>query len=73
MALACLRRRLRWQPWLGHELLKRLIGIGRDEKLDRIVGQILTDNHAMQHICKQLGFKIVTEDDGRTCTAQFIF
>jgi acetyltransferase len=63
-----------WQnQGLGFELLKQLIAIGRDEKLDRIVGQILTDNHAMQHICKKLGFKIVTDDDQRTCNAQFIF
>jgi acetyltransferase len=63
-----------WQnQGLGFELLKKLIEVGRAEKLTRIVGQILTDNHAMQHICKKLGFKIVTEDDQRTCTAQFIF
>jgi acetyltransferase len=43
---------------LGEELLKRLIEIGRDEKLDRIVGQILSDNQAMQHICKKIGFKV---------------
>jgi len=47
--------------------------VGRAEKLTRIVGQILADNHAMQHICKKLGFKIVTEDDQRTCTAQFVY
>ena len=63
-----------WQnQGLGFELLKKLIEVGRAEKLTRIVGQILADNHAMQHICKKLGFKIVTEDDQRTCTAQFIF
>jgi len=57
---------------LGFELLKRLIEVGRAEKLTRIVGQILAENHAMQHICKKLGFKIVTDDDGRTCNAQFL-
>jgi len=63
-----------WQnQGLGFELLKQLIAVGRAEKLTRIVGQILADNHAMQHICKKLGFKIVTEDDQRTCTAQFVY
>ena len=63
-----------WQRLgLGHELLKQLIEVGRAEKLDRIVGQILAENHAMRHICKKLGFKMVTDDDQRTCAAQFIF
>ena len=63
-----------WQnQGLGLELLKQMIAVGRAEKFIRIVGQILTDNHAMQHICKKLGFKIVTDEDKRTCTAQFNF
>src|SRR5208282_3745013 len=43
---------------LGTELLGRLVQVGRDEKLERIVGQILPENHAMQHICKKIGFKV---------------
>jgi acetyltransferase len=63
-----------WQnQGLGFELLKRLVEIGRAEKLDRVTGQILADNHAMRQICKKLGFKIVMDDDQRTCTAQFIY
>jgi len=58
---------------LGYELLKRLIEIGRAEKLARLGGQILAENHAMQHICKKLGFKIVTDDDGRGCSAQYTY
>ncbi|HXI69360.1 MAG TPA: bifunctional acetate--CoA ligase family protein/GNAT family N-acetyltransferase [Verrucomicrobiae bacterium] len=61
-----------WQnQGLGYELLKRLIEIGRAEKLDRLGGQILAENHAMQHICKKLGFKIVADDDGRGCSASY--
>ena len=56
---------------LGFELLKQLIEVGRAEKLASITGQILAENNAMRHICKKLGFKIVTEDDKRTCTAVF--
>jgi len=58
---------------LGFELLKRLIEIGRAEKLNRLGGQILAENHAMQHICKKLGFKIVADDDGRGCSAQYTY
>jgi acetyltransferase len=47
--------------WQGHglgiELLRRLLQIGRDEKLDRIVGDIHPENQAMQAICRKLGFK----------------
>ena len=63
-----------WQRLgLGHELLKQLIEVGRTEKLARIVGTILTDNHAMQHICKKLGFKMINDEDQRTCTASYIY
>jgi acetyltransferase len=63
-----------WQnQGLGFELLKRLVEIVRAEKLDRVTGQILADNHAMRQICKKLGFKIVMDDDQRTCTAKFIY
>jgi acetyltransferase len=63
-----------WQnEGLGHELLKRLVEIGRDEKLNRISGQILTENHAMQHICKKLGFKLIADDDQRSFNAQYIY
>jgi acetyltransferase len=43
---------------LGTELLRRLIAIGRDEKLTRITAQILTANTAMQRICQRLGFAL---------------
>ncbi|WP_298980826.1 acetate--CoA ligase alpha subunit [Caldilinea sp.] len=41
---------------LGTELLRRLIQIGRDEKLDRIVAEILPENEGMRRICQKLGF-----------------
>ena len=43
---------------LGTELLRRLIAIGRDERLRRIVADILPENHAMQRICAKLGFRL---------------
>jgi len=44
---------------LGTELLRRLIGVGQDEGLDRIVGDILADNDAMLNVCTELGFRLV--------------
>ena len=56
---------------LGEELLKRLVQIGRDEKLDRIVGQIMSDNQAMQHICKKIGFTVDYSKDNQGFTATY--
>ncbi|MFH1044490.1 MAG: bifunctional acetate--CoA ligase family protein/GNAT family N-acetyltransferase [Pseudomonadota bacterium] len=42
----------------GSELLRRLVEIGRDEKLKRIVATILADNIAMQHVSRKVGFKL---------------
>ncbi|MBE0625567.1 MAG: bifunctional acetate--CoA ligase family protein/GNAT family N-acetyltransferase [Burkholderiales bacterium] len=48
--------------WQGHglgvELLRRLVQIGRDEKLQRIVATILSENIAMQHVSRKIGFKL---------------
>lgn len=43
---------------LGTELLRRLIQIGRDEKLQRITGDILAENAGMQAVCRELGFHL---------------
>ena len=43
---------------LGTELLRRLVMIGLDEKLDRIYGEILPENVEMQHVCEKLGFQL---------------
>jgi acetyltransferase len=42
---------------LGVELLKRLVDIGRDEKLIRIFGDILPENRDMLRVCDKLGFR----------------
>ena len=42
----------------GGELLRRLVQIGRDEKLKRIVATILADNVAMQRVSRKTGFKL---------------
>jgi acetyltransferase len=43
---------------LGTELLKRLVQIGKDEKLTRITASILAENHGMHHVSKNVGFKL---------------
>ena len=48
-----------WQGHgLGTQLLKLLVRIGRQEKLDRIIAHILPDNIAMQRISKNVGFDL---------------
>ena len=46
----------------GGELLRRLVQIGRDEKLKRIIATILADNVAMQHVSRKIGFKLKREE-----------
>ncbi len=43
---------------LGTELLRSLLSAARNEKIHRVFGQILTENHTMQEICRQLGFEM---------------
>ena len=48
----------KWQgQGIGTELLARLVQIGREEKLERIVADILPDNTEMQRVCEKIGFK----------------
>ncbi|MEG5174982.1 bifunctional acetate--CoA ligase family protein/GNAT family N-acetyltransferase [Microcoleus sp. B3-D7] len=46
------------QRGLGTELLRRLLQIGQEEKLQAIVGYILNSNYKMQSLCKKLGFEL---------------
>jgi RimJ/RimL family protein N-acetyltransferase len=41
---------------IGAILLERLIEVGCDEQLNRITGDILPENHDMQHFSEELGF-----------------
>lgn len=43
---------------IGAELMRRLLKVGRDERLDRIVADILAENYAMQRLCEKLGFNL---------------
>lgn len=44
---------------LGTELLRRLLDIARDAGFEKVTADILSDNSAMQHVCKKLGFEII--------------
>jgi acetyltransferase len=51
---------------LGTELLSRLLQIGRDEQVARIVGMIRPENTAMKHLCQKLGFRLAHHPDDPT-------
>jgi acetyltransferase len=42
----------------GTELLTHLIEVARAEGLQRLTGEILAENHGMQHLCKRVGFQL---------------
>jgi acetyltransferase len=48
---------------LGSELLRRLIQVGRDEKLERITATMLPENMAMRALLARAGFKVVKNSD----------
>jgi acetyltransferase len=61
----------RWQrQGLGTELLKRLVHIGSEEKLDRICASILSENHGMQLVAKRVGFKLTRDADNHDFRAE---
>ncbi|MDX2229001.1 MAG: GNAT family N-acetyltransferase [Leptolyngbyaceae cyanobacterium bins.349] len=48
---------------LGTELLRRLVAIGHDAGFHRIFGEILPENHDMEHVCHTLGFHLRQDPD----------
>ncbi len=60
-----------WQRrGLGTELLKLLVQVARNEKLDRITAEILQDNHEMQQLCTKGGFHLKHELGSAECRAE---
>ena len=54
-----------WQGHgLGKELLKRLVQVGRDEKLELIWAEMLVTNEAMRRTAVAAGFTIQSSDGG---------
>ncbi len=61
-----------WQGLgLGTELLKRMVKVGREEKLRRIIGHILLENHVMSHVCQKVGFKVARDADHHDFLAEY--
>jgi acetyltransferase len=58
---------------LGTELLRRLIEIGKVEKLSKITGQVLAENHAMHHICGKVGFKVIHDPESNLYNAGYTY
>ncbi len=54
---------------LGTELLRRLIEVARDEKLQEIVAHILLENLAMRALADRFGFKLRDSNDPRMVVA----
>lgn len=46
---------------VGAEILRRLVGIARVEKVERLWADILADNRKMQRLCESIGFKLESE------------
>lgn len=56
---------------LGTELMRRLLEVGKEEKMDAIIGYILTSNQTMQSICRKLGFQIHPDSEAGMLKATF--
>jgi acetyltransferase len=60
----------RWQArGLGTELLTSVVRVAREEKFQRLSGEILRDNLATQAIFKKVGFKLRAMDDPSSVSA----
>lgn len=55
---------------LGTELVRRLLEVGKNEKICCIYADILADNLGMQRICEKLGFRIETTTDATVLRAE---
>jgi len=54
---------------LGIELLRRVVQIAREQKLNRVCAELLRDNLAMQVILRKLGFRFRLQRDSPSITA----
>ena len=55
---------------LGTELYRQLIAIAREEKVERVVSTILSENRDMLAICQKLGFELQSDMEDGTVVAQ---
>jgi acetyltransferase len=55
---------------LATELLRRLIQFARNEKIQRLTGDILVENTGMQAVCKKLGFHVYYSPEDQLMKAE---
>ncbi len=48
---------------IGTEILRRLLDVARDEKVERVYAYMLPENMGMRSTCERLGFDVAAEDD----------
>ena len=61
-----------WQGrGLGRELLGRLLQVAADDKLAKVVADILPDNRGVMRICEKLGFSLKHSLDDEVVRAEF--
>jgi acetyltransferase len=57
---------------MGTELYRRLIAVAHDEKLERVVSTILSENREMRAIVQKLGFKLEADMEDGTIKAELV-
>ncbi|MBI5649670.1 MAG: bifunctional acetate--CoA ligase family protein/GNAT family N-acetyltransferase [Chloroflexi bacterium] len=55
---------------LGKELMRRLLQMGRDEKIQRVSAIITPDNAVMKHLCESMGGALKPINDGKMVIAE---
>ena len=55
---------------MGTELYRRLVSVARDEKVERVVSTILTENREMRAIVQKLGFRLESNMEDGTIRAE---
>ncbi len=55
---------------LGTELLRRLVQVGRDEGLSRIIATIAVDNQEMQRVSRKVGFSVRYDETDQLMRAE---
>ncbi|HEY4388367.1 MAG TPA: bifunctional acetate--CoA ligase family protein/GNAT family N-acetyltransferase [Ktedonobacteraceae bacterium] len=55
---------------LGTELLSRLMRVGREEKVQRLIGIIAPENRGMQEVCKKSGFHVQYSSEDNVMRAE---
>ena len=51
---------------LGYLLMTRLIAVAQEWRIGELVGQVLSENHRMLAMCRELGFSIASDPNDAT-------